>query len=126
MEVSKDLPIVWTNCFNNIQMKLKAKANTERYLFRTNEDGYFTVSRAVKNELGIKDAFTMYDKNGCIIDYTEDFRHLKNNDWIYICPAKHEFDYQSLLNMYSKKKKLGEGGYGTVYLLKVSLKRLLL
>lgn len=63
----------------------------------------------------------MYDKNGCKIDYDEDFRHLKNNDCIYVCPTRREFNYQSLLSMYFKKAKLGEGGYGSVFLLKHKL-----
>lgn len=59
----------------------------------------------------------MYDKNGNKI-YEEDFHHLYDDSVIYITPKGVEFSYENLLSMYEKEKKLGEGGYGSVYLFK--------
>jgi len=92
--------------------------NYRKVSVQNTADGYFTVSQSVKNELNIKEQFNMYDKNGCLIDSDEGFRHFKENDCIYVCPKNRDFNYQSLLSMYTKKKKLGQGGYGSVFLLK--------
>jgi len=85
-----------------------------------NEEGYGTLWDAVRSDLRIREEFDMYDKNGSKI-YTEDFHLLTNNSLIYICPRKRDFSYQSMLDSYIKVKKLGQGGYGSVYLLKHKL-----
>ena len=72
----------------------------------------------------------MYDKNGCQI-FIEDFSHLQNDDCIYVYPKRKDFNYKMLLDMYTRVspkqfyikqvEKLGEGGFGKVYLLKHKL-----
>lgn len=41
---------------------------------------------------------------------------------MYICP-KRDFNYKSLLDMFVKVKKLGHGGFGSVYLLRNKLNK---
>ena len=91
--------------------------NYVKYSIRKNEEGYLDLCKAVSNELMIKGKFDMYDKNGSKI-YVEDFHHLSDNNCVYIWAKDNEFNYQSLLDMYSVEKNLGTGGYGSVCLLK--------
>lgn len=53
----------------------------------------------------------------------EDYVHLCQDDWVYVCPISREFDYWALLEMYTKSWKLGSGGFGNVYKLKHRLNK---
>ncbi|CAI2383463.1 unnamed protein product [Moneuplotes crassus] len=75
----------------------------------------------VQKNLGIQGDIYIYDKNGCRIDCDDDLRHLRNKDCVYVCPKERDFNYEYFLSMYSKKSQLGQGGYGSVYLLEHKL-----
>ena len=91
--------------------------NYAEVTIQVGEEGLFSIQEAAKSELGIKGEFKIYDQNGCEIA-DNDFQHLENNDWICICPKKRDFNYKSLLDMFVKIKKLGQGGFGSVHLIK--------
>lgn len=60
--------------------------------------------------------------NGCEI-FKDDYNHLRQNECIYVCPSSRDFDYFSLLDMYTRSCKLGSGGFGNVYKLKHKLNK---
>ena len=64
----------------------------------------------------------MFDQNGWEF-FETDFRHLSQGDWLYIWSKSKDFSYKSLLDMFYKVKKLGQGGFGSVYLLKNKLNK---
>lgn len=94
--------------------------NYTKYSIRKSEEGLHDLTQAVRKELGIREDFDYYDKNGSKM-YLEDFHHLTNDSCIYICSKKKDFNYKNLLKMYIREKRLGQGGYGSVYLLKHKL-----
>ncbi|CAI2383695.1 unnamed protein product [Moneuplotes crassus] len=84
---------------------------------KKNEEGYEALAEIVTEELQMGKEFQMYDKNGNIMG-SDDLYHLKENSIVYITPKGVDFSYHNLLKMYETVKKLGEGGYGSVYLYK--------
>jgi hypothetical protein len=57
----------------------------------------------------------LFSKNGTEL-HEEDFFLIGENEIIYV-RNKGKFDYKAMLSLYINKEKLGEGGYGSVYLL---------
>ncbi|CAI2384149.1 unnamed protein product [Moneuplotes crassus] len=86
---------------------------------RREEESHLIISEYVKDEFQLDGDFKMHDKTGCQI-FKEDFYHLQNEDCIYLSQGK-DFNYITLLLVYKKVKKLGEGGFGHVYLLRNKL-----
>ena len=48
----------------------------------------------------------------------DDFYHIKNHDIFYVTRKGRPINWQSYLSCYEKIKRLGAGGFGTVYLMK--------
>ena len=59
----------------------------------------------------------LYSSNGVEL-YNDEILLLKTGDTLYLARHGESFDFQQLMNRYEKIKKLGEGGFGKVYLMK--------
>lgn len=76
--------------------------------------------------MDIKTELLLFSKNGTEMN-AEDFYHIDNNDIVYVknkCKyidytsdsSDPKFSYKAMLGLYQNTGKLGEGGFGSVYL----------
>ena len=87
--------------FRDVSIYLVYKGAHIKLRITRDEDGFFTISKYAKEEFDLHGNLRMFDKNGCQI-FIEDFSHLQNDDCIYICARKRDFNYRELLDMYIK------------------------
>ncbi|CAI2384368.1 unnamed protein product [Moneuplotes crassus] len=85
----------------------------------SNNHGFETLKTIIHEELGLKGEFDLYNKNGNKMKI-DDFSFTTDNDIIYV-RASGEFCYKAMLSLYRSVEKLGEGGFGSVFLLQHSL-----
>lgn len=75
--------------------------------------------RIIRDDLQLGPEVLLFSKNGTEL-HEEDFYHIGDNEIIYV-RNKGKFDYKAMLSLYKNREKLGEGGYGCVYLLENSI-----
>ena len=100
----------------------RIEAKTIKVTLSNDESGLMELKRIIEKDLKIKE-FHLHNKFGHEMTDDDYYFIRPDHDIVYVVPSGQKFDFSSYLCDFETLQKLGQGGFGSVYLIRHKVTR---